>query len=423
MSHPIKYVESNLCAMPSTNVTREFGEPPFFLLANAGGCTPVSKARRAQELGAAGLIVSSKECFCGEDCHSENDDCEHELKRLYDDGSGASIKIPVTRITKGTADNIVKELHHKHTVLMELAWHMPKFEEKIDVEFFYTPQHHRSEDFLGNFSVLAEAFGEQLRVNLRHYIMEGSKLNCGDDTDDPSSPCYQMCTNKGSYCAVNHKVSGKQVVIESLRRMCIHEHQGMDGLWAYIGKFNKLCRDEELFGNTECNEDVFKHANLDQKEIDECMDNAGNVDKDKTNKFLDEAASKSKHHIETPSLYINGIPFTWPLGMTRSIMEVMCSSYEDGKAPHVCYACMGCGDPYLCAGRSPMACHEDDGKPVEPDRSDKSKKSGHHVFRFLFFVALIGGAGGYVYYKKYVEDGEDGLGSYTISHQLLSDTA
>ena len=114
----------------------------------------------------------------------------------------------------------------------------------------------------------------------------------------------------------------------------------------------------------------------------------------------------------------------------------LCDSYISGQKPHVCYACMHCGDPMLCAQRTPMQCLATDGQEKENEHkghddhhddhhdSGKKKKKGGHFFKVFFGFMLIGGAAaGYVYYKKHMENnGSDGLGSYTLQDAFLSES-
>lgn len=57
------------------------------------------------------------------------------------------------------------------------------------------------------------------------YIYDGARSNCiGENNEDQ---CDTLCTNNGRYCAtdpdgdLDKGISGAQVVVESLRRLCI----------------------------------------------------------------------------------------------------------------------------------------------------------------------------------------------------------
>ncbi len=418
------YVEGTLCDMPNSNITKTFGEPPFLLLADLGGCTPVSKARRAQELGAAGLILSSHHCLCDEHCDFE-DKCEERLPYLKDDGSGGSITIPTMLIGKGNATHIISALHKKEPVLMEMAWQTPRMDHTVTLDLWYTPSHSATADFLANFSTLALILQDHLDFRLHHYILDGTKLQCHGNAEDPGTSCYNMCTNHGRYCATSGRdVHGKDVVKEALRRICLQKHHPASTLWDYLNHFHTLCQSGDFFANGDCIKDVYKHSNIKEDVVEDCMKDSGDIEKDDENTLLAEIVRMSESVLEYPTLSINELPFHWPL-QTKFVFESFCRGFVPGHAPHVCYACGYCGDPVACAGRTPMHCDAHDGEIPEPSKSStqkqkKNKKGG--FWKFVLVVFILAGIGGVVYYKKYMEDGP-GLSGYTLGQALLSDSA
>jgi hypothetical protein len=422
------YAQGPLCELPDKNVTQTFTDPPFFLMADSGACSAVTKARHAQWLGASGLILISNHCLCSENCTFETEEhCDDHLPISADDGSGASVVIPTMMIGKGNATHLKKAMRNKEAVLMEMAWHAPQMEHSVAVDLWYTPTHASTEEFLSNFSTLALALAlkDQLDFSPHHYILDGKKLQCLEQADRPGSPCYNMCTNRGRYCAVNHKgVHGKDVVTESLRRMCVFKHHAKQGFWEYVSHFSTLCQSSDFFANQDCIKDVFKHTKLvKQEEVEECMKDSGDIEMDDTNTLLAEAMQASEHITETPTVWINHLPLKYPMFGTRSVFESFCMGFATGKAPHVCYACGYCGDPVACAARSPMHCNAGDGEIPEPSKSStKNKKKGGHFWKFMMVVFILTGAGGFVYYKKVMEDGP-GLSGYSLSDALMSDDA
>mmetsp|Transcript_113155 Transcript_113155/g.316203 ORF Transcript_113155/g.316203 Transcript_113155/m.316203 type:complete len:487 (+) Transcript_113155:195-1655(+) len=415
------YAEGNLCSMPNKNVTKAL-KTPYFLMADLGGCTPVAKARLAQTLGASGLIIVNNHCLCSEACEKE-EQCQESMPNLWDDGSGASIVIPTMMIGKGNASHIIKAIGRNEPVLMEMAWHLPKFEHSVDVDLWYTPTHDATEEFLANFSALAMVLKDRLNFQPHHYILDGTRLECYQHADEPGSPCYEMCTNNGRYCSVSHRgIHGKDVVIESLRRMCLWKHHADKGFWEYLNHFNTLCQSIDFFSNKDCIKDVFKHSNIKEEFIEECMKDSGDVEKDDTNSMLADAMQRSEHIVMTPTVFVNHLPMKWSIS-TKSVFESFCMGFATGKAPHVCYACGSCGDPVACASRSPMHCNAHDGQNPEPSKSstqNKKKKGGFG--KFMLVVFILTGVGGYVYYKKYMEEGP-GLRGYSLGEALMSDDA
>ena len=424
MAQMTYYADGTLCEIPSENVTKTFGEPPFFLLADLGGCTPVSKARRAQELGASGLILASHRCLCNENC-TEEKNCDEHLPPLPDDGSGASISIPTMMIGRGKGEHVKSAMRKQGAVVMEMAWHTPRHEHNVSIDLWYTPTHRNTEDFLANFSSLALLLKDKLEFHPFPYIMDGTKMQCHQHANDPGSACYEMCTNNGRYCSVTHKgIHGKEVVIESLRRMCLWKHHAEGGFWDYVNHFQKFCQSADFFANKDCIKDVFKHSNVKEEAIEECMKDSGDVEADDTNSLLAEAVSRSEHIVETPTLWVNWLPLKWPMS-TRSVFEAYCMGFAEGKAPHVCYVCGYCGDPVACSSRSPMHCNPRDGQMPDPKRNSTGgkKKKGGGFWKFMFVVFIVAGVGGFVYYKKYMENDGNGLGGYSLGEALMSDSA
>lgn len=109
--------------------------------------------------------------------------------------------------------------------------------------------------------------------------------------------------------------------------------------------------------------------------------------------------------------------------MAKFVFEAMCLGYAPGKAPHACYACATCGDPAACVSRHPMKCEPQDSEIPDPNKSSSRKKHGGWFWKFVLVVFIFGGIGGYVYYKKYMEDGSGVLGGYSLGEALMSDTA
>jgi len=393
----------------------------------------VSKAKRAQELGAAGLILSSHECLCAEkDTCPEKDNatpCVPDLENLYDDGTGNIVQIPTMIISRHKAMQIKNALHENQTIVMEMAWHPRKLEKSVTIDLWYSPHHRETEDFLADFASLALLLKDQLTFRSYTYIYDGHHLRCNGNADDAKhSPCYDMCTNNGRYCSYNHHGgTGKDIVAESLRRICLLKHYTMEDFWLYIHRVHDLCGETGTTPHDKkCFDEALKHAHISEHVIQNCTDNSGGTVGNETNNLLDEALKNSTHIIQTPTIHINGLPYRGPLS-SRSVFESFCMGFQTGKAPHVCSICAFCGDPVACASRSPMHCTaRDDEIPWSPTtptkRTEKQRKKGRGFGHFILVTFILTGIGGYVYYKKYMEnDQRPSYSSYTLGDALMSD--
>lgn len=457
---------------------------PFILLVERGVCTFVKKVRNAEHLGAAAVLIADTEHdhlpvepdedilyldSLYEKAHphphpkpGHENHTEHEnAYRLADDGSGKDISIPSMMIGKKEYEGIRKVIdsgtNHTGVVLAEMAWHTPKFEWKVTMELWSSPADWHTKQFMAsNFSAIARTFDlnemhgnthdndsynedmNLMRFKERPILLDGKALGCIGNTKAPDEPCYHLCTNGGRYChAPHHGALGKDIVEESLRRLCIDKHyKSAKVYWDYIDHFNNFCWDSGFFGVDTCIQDAFKKSKIDHKVIDSCFSDSGSPDEDKDNALLSDALEKARKRgvYQSPTVMINhehSAMISWQGLSTRSALYALCETFEHGKKPHVCYACMMCGDPVACAKRSPMKCLATDGKETEDtnahkehSHTKKAHKTKHHVLRWFFALFVVGGCfGGYVYYKKHMEANGDGLGSYSLQDAFLSDTS
>jgi len=419
--------EDNFCSPTppppkNNNTKKDPWAPPFIALVDRGACTFVTKVRNAQRRGASAVIlVDNKE--------------EEEIHVVADDGSGHDVSIPSVMMKKSDAQPIKVALKAKDPVVAELAWHWPKHEHNATIEYWYNPNSLHSAEFLGNFSTIVHALGDEMIFKPHHHILDGMDMNCHGKATKETDACYNLCTNNGRYCAIGHHgVAGKDVVIESLRRMCVAKHFPGDPWWAYLGHFTQQCmeqNDEEYFADEDCLEDAYNHASIDKDTIDTCMKDSGDITKDSTNSMLEAAMTWVEEFgaFESPTVLVNGAPLNWMPITPKTVFEVYCRAFAYGKAPHACYQCESCGDPVACISRSPMECHPEDGQESEDtpspvpgnNKGSSSGPKGRH-WGWFFVICCLGGAGGYVYYKKRME-GEDGFGSYSLADAFMSDSA
>ena len=439
---PIKFPlgDMDMCHHPTPEEIKTWHLPkdsPYILLVQRGGdCTFVDKVRHSQHVGASAVIIAD----------TVNN---HLPTTMANDGSGQDISIPSVLINKEAYEDIKKvyEQHnHTGTVVAELAWHPPKYTDKVIMDLWHSPIDTHTKDFLTNFSVLANTFELKQQVDLLEFhehpiLLDGKQLNCVGHDSTPNDPCYHLCTNGGRYCHVSHHhTDGKDVVVEALRRLCITKHFGQDPhiYWQYITHFSSFCWDSDYYANEECVKDAMQHSGINHEDIETCMQDSGSTDSDAENSLLQNVLEEQREQgiIKSPTVLINHDRVMLWGGVTpKYILEALCETFAYGDKPHVCYVCGMCGDPVACASRTPMKCMAGDGQEKEdpnahqlPDNGGgggdtPSKKRKSHVGKWLFGILLVGGAAGaFVYYKKQME-GEDGLGSYSLQDAFLSDNA
>jgi hypothetical protein len=199
---PVKFLSKNpkLCNsnLDQMEVIKELhipddGGAPFMLLVERGDCTFVKKVRNAQQLGAAAVLIGDTE-----DNIFPNRTNMDERLRLADDGSGHDISIPSVMISKHEYHAIHQIINNKKNftgvVVSEIAWHVPKFDNKVEMDLWYSPIDTHTKEFIAsNFSSIARAFdlndnkadestwdGELnlLRFKERPVLLDGKALGC-----------------------------------------------------------------------------------------------------------------------------------------------------------------------------------------------------------------------------------------------------
>jgi len=445
---------------------------PFILLVERGICTFVKQVRNAQHLGAAAVLIADTEHDHLPDSvaasseivnvlqnHPHTDDNNHSQHetafRLADDGSGMDVSIPSLMIARKEYEEIKTIIDSKKNetgiVLAEFAWHVPKYNNKISMELWSSPRNTHTKQFLAsNFSVIAktmdlnemhgrthdnDSYDENMnlmRFRERPLLLDGDALGCVGRSAAPDEPCWRMCTNGGRYCHAPHiHTDGSDIVTEALRRLCIEKHyKSPKFYWDYIDHFSSYCWESDYFSNPKCIADAYKHSGIDHATIESCFEDSGDPKKDEHNALLQDAidmARKRGIH-KSPTVLLNhevSKMISWQGLSPRTVLFDLCETFAYGDKPHVCYACMECGDPVACAKRSPMKCKAGDGVEKEdPNAHKASGSTAHKVFRWFFGLFLVGGCfGAYVFYQKKQEENFGSGGTYSLQDAFLSDSS
>lgn len=317
--------------------------------------------RNAQRSGAAGVIIADNTCLCNDqDCiaHSGGTTCETQEPIMADDGSGADISIPSFLMFKHDADLVKIELVANRPVQIEMAWSLPKPDDRVEYDLWTTPSDIVSKDFLRSFKKIAEALGDRAYFTPHMYIYDGVRSHCQGNAGE--NFCYNLCTNHGRYCATDpdndleHGISGADVVRESLRRLCIWNMYGAaNGIgkewWDYVAVFNDRCAKPEYFSDEACLKDAYKNSKVDGPAIERCMIDSGGTDGDNTNSKLDfELTSQGQRGVVViPTAFVNTAAIRGALNV-NNVFTAICSGFLDGTTPKACMSCAGCPDPIAC---------------------------------------------------------------------------
>lgn len=350
-----------LRAREGTTETMEPWVSPYILMVDRGGCTFVQKVRNAQRIGAAGVIIADDSCLCSAEalCTTEPGEvCEEREPIMADDGSGSDISIPSFLMFKQDADKVKAEVKAGHPVRIEMTWSLPNPDDRVEYELWTTPTDVISQDFQREFKDAAVALGPRAYFTPQMYIYDGIKSGCVGESGE--NECYNLCTNNGRYCAtdpdndLDRGISGADVVVESLRRMCIWSHYGeADGIgsswWDYVNEFLFRCNEEEYFTNKQCVSDAMEHAHVDVSAVEQCMSDSGGVEGDVENTLLEEQllAKDKSGVVILPAMYVNRVSIRGSLAFSV-VFKAICAGYSTGSKPPVCDTCATCPNEKEC---------------------------------------------------------------------------
>eukprot|EP00527_Entomoneis_sp_CCMP2396_P002038 CAMPEP_0198140070 /NCGR_PEP_ID=MMETSP1443-20131203/3277_1 /TAXON_ID=186043 /ORGANISM="Entomoneis sp., Strain CCMP2396" /LENGTH=559 /DNA_ID=CAMNT_0043802381 /DNA_START=129 /DNA_END=1808 /DNA_ORIENTATION=- len=383
------YADSTLCSTGSgsgADDIKKGGYPqrsdgsawktPFILMVDRGECTFVQKVRNAQRLGASAVLVADIMCMCDRpDCDAEADGgagfCESEEPIMADDGSGSDISIPSFLVFKEDADEIKKVLMDNVQVRIQMSFKVPAPDSRVEYDLWTHPSDRNSRPIEKSWGVAALALAEHASFSPHLYIYDGLRAGCQDDQGH--NLCFNLCTNQGRYCSTDPDddldagATGADVVVESLRRICIWNLYGKkDGVgqqwWAYVDYFIEHCDpfvDNDYssmavaskFNDPVCVQNAMDSAGIEVQKINDCMANSGELAdlSNATNSLLEKeiADQQASGVILIPSLVVNKAVIRGSLSFS-TVLKAVCSGFVAGSEPLICQECANCQDELAC---------------------------------------------------------------------------
>jgi len=353
---------------------------------NNSDCTIALQVHKAQKSGALGVIFRNTKCLCDDkDCVETLDDqkdCLSSTPSLISKATVADdITIPTFLLTKKLEGDAIHKVltneddENANTVVeLQMSWDLPNPNDRIRYDLWTTPTPHthittqsssQTFDFETHlWSDVLNPFTKRIVFTPHQYLYDGSKIGCFRGVGvKEDTVCEELCTNNGRYCSMQaipygedddevdeNAVNGHDVVVESLRRMCVwthytnydedkdstlddHDVENTHKYWDYVKGFAEKCdnpshhddknkkkkkkKDQEklpTYKDPECYEKVMKDAKIDPKVISDCMSDSGNTEHDVDNRFLKESIEKSKEKgvVVVPTLLLNDNPFRGP---------------------------------------------------------------------------------------------------------------
>ena len=214
---------------------------------------------------------------------------------------------------------------------------------------------------LKTFDSAAIALKGEAKFTPQMFIYDETRAKCRDSGG--MNNFVGLCTNIGRYCAtdpdgdLSSGLTGTDVVMESLRRICIWNTYGVadsvgEPWWTYVKNFSIQCKDSDQpmkYNNMECINSVMKMANIDPSKIDDCMNASGGLTEDVTNTELEKMFSSKELSgvIILPSVFVNQVPIRGELSY-RNVFRAVCAGYATGSEPSICQSCMYCNDESTC---------------------------------------------------------------------------
>lgn len=211
---------------------------------------------------------------------------------------------------------------------------------------------------------------------------------------------------------INQGTSGGDLVVESLRRICIWKHYGAeDGIgikyWDYISEFFSRCDNQDFFTNKDCINDALKRAKVDVDVVDHCMQDSGGTTANSANTFLDlEIAAQARRGVVIlPTIYVNSVALRGAL-TENTLITAICAGFVGDTAPLICSQCSVCPDKVGCVTKGGVC---EGGPNVLPGMAGSGSGGGESVSKRSFGLTLLVltslfGVVAYVNWKKSRED-------------------
>jgi len=245
------------------------------VMVRRGICPFTRKVHIASSKGAHAVIFVDTE-----DSTSTREDLQNMV--VGDDGYGGNIHIPSMLITNTDGAKLI-EASERGEVLVELEWTVPSPASFVNIDYWMNAGSESANKFLVDFTHNRQTLNEVVSFQPHYNVF---KLNSSD-----FKVFLDLCTDSsGEFCTEDPDgsgpVTGKDVLEESVRQLCIHELTKVkrgEGItvgyagkwWDYIAHMAKDCpmdsEDETRRFGSVCAEQAMSSARLDSQHVNSCM--------------------------------------------------------------------------------------------------------------------------------------------------------
>jgi hypothetical protein len=309
--------------------TNTYSHP--ILLLDRGNCSFVVKARHAQSIGAQALIII------------DNSDENVNKIVMVDDGTAGNIFIPTMMISKADGEvikNFISAHHNKH-VRMQLSFDVPNPDNRVEYEFWMSPENHELQVFLADFAKHAKALKDKT-----FFVPHFGIWYSVERQREGFKTKHKDCLGAGRYCAFdpdyNGDKNGGDIMREVLRQICIfseihhqdaHNNPNLKTIWwDYVSQYHKCDLLDE-----DCSKRIIKSIGIKQTEVDQCFQasvDGKNIEMD-PNYLLENERKLMKERGAWffPTIFINGVPYRGDLEADE-VLKMICAGFK--KQPQYC---------------------------------------------------------------------------------------
>lgn len=246
------------------------------IMVRRGLCSFVEKVKTAISKGAHAVVIV------------DGENATHDLQHVVvaDNGHGTSIRVPSLLISHEAGEHLI-EAARREQVIVELAWDVPT-NHIVLMDLWMSSGSRESQRFLGEFAPKRRALNEAMTF-VPHYAIFAQP-----------SPSDNLCLDaEGQFCAedpdAEGRVTGRDVVLEDLRQLCIHEltrvkrsvHIGRSSAihsveyagkwWDYVERFPLRCpfngQEADARFGLECSEKLMREVGVDVGAVQTCVAN------------------------------------------------------------------------------------------------------------------------------------------------------
>jgi coenzyme F420-reducing hydrogenase delta subunit len=250
------------------------------VMVRRGECSFVTKAKVASQKGAHAVIIVDKE---------DSALTSHDLQNIIvaDDGFGQAVSIPSILISQYDGEPLIAAAKNED-VVVELAWDVPT-DHVVAIDLWMNSAAADTQRFLQRFTESRKTLNEVMKFT-PHYDV----FSADPDLNGYSGLCYD---SSAKYCAADPDgagpVSGKDVLEENVRQLCIHEmtrvprsrQSGTDShgpvvfyaekWWNYVEQLPRRCpvdsaNEAQRFGRL-CSEKLMQEIGIDVQRVQHCV--------------------------------------------------------------------------------------------------------------------------------------------------------